>query len=392
MDDRELETRLRTHLHRTLDDAQPSLELRASVEQVFATPVRRVGLFDIRGRGLGAGWGLAAAAVVVAVVAISANVIRLGPAPGAQQTTAPSPVPTLRVVAPERRFVVVPPAGGPPGKADTSLAVDVLTARLHALGFDGISSAAGFGLEFDLPADGPNDESVRRVLAAIGDVEFVPVPPQVTAEVGKPLPTDEPALFGWEGVESVAWGTDQQDRRTLNFDLMPAARQAFADYSASHTQEYLAVVVDGRVALLPVINEPIPGGEVQISGGSLPGSPETATFTEVGAILIGGMVPDRWRGATSPEIIPRDEAISIAVARWPGATVGRTNLYFVMHGAQPEPIWSVVMENAIFYLCEGPGGQTNCPGVPTELRIVATTGEVLTLQDWDDAAEPSSQP
>ena len=43
-DDRDLEARLRTHLHRRFDRAQPPPEVVAAVRQVIATPPRRIAL------------------------------------------------------------------------------------------------------------------------------------------------------------------------------------------------------------------------------------------------------------------------------------------------------------------------------------------------------------
>jgi hypothetical protein len=395
MDDRELETRLRTHLHRTLHDAQPSPELRATVEQVFATPVRRVGLFDLRGRGLGAGWGLAAAALVIAVVAITATTIGPMVGPGGQLPTSSRPVPTALQ---ERWFVVVPRAGDVPDKASTSLASEVMSARLQALGFGIFSSVSGFGIQFELPVDGPSEESTRRVLTAAGDVSFVPLPAEdygdgkLIAQAGRPLPKDEPALFGWEGIESVQQGTDQQGQTTLNFTLRPAASRAFGDYTTAHLWGYVAIVVDGLVVSAPVINEPITDGQVQVSSGELAGN--NTFFSETIAILIGGTLPERWRGATSPKILSRDEATAIAAARFSNLSVIDSRLYLAMRGNQPRPIWSIDLKKTDSSGCEGlvADDLAGCLNVATEVRIVATTGEVLTLQDWDDAAEPSSQP
>jgi hypothetical protein len=37
-------------------------------------------------------------------------------------------------------------------------------------------------------------------------------------------------------------------------------------------------------------------------------------------------------------------------------------------------------------------GLAGCLDFATQVRIDATTGEVLTLQDWDDAAPPGDEP
>ena len=48
MDDNELEARLRTHLHRRFDDANPSPELTAGVQQVLRTEPTGIGRRGVR--------------------------------------------------------------------------------------------------------------------------------------------------------------------------------------------------------------------------------------------------------------------------------------------------------------------------------------------------------
>ena len=62
------------------------------------------------------------------------------------------------------------------------------------------------------------------------------------------------------------------------------------------------MVIDGVVALLPVINEPIIGGQVQISGDSA-----SEDYQETVAILVGGILPESWRGARVVAAMPREQ-------------------------------------------------------------------------------------
>ena len=66
MDDLELEARLRTHLHRQLDDATPSPDLISNVRQAITTAPRPLGS-TLRTRPFRLGWGAVAAAVLLVV-------------------------------------------------------------------------------------------------------------------------------------------------------------------------------------------------------------------------------------------------------------------------------------------------------------------------------------
>jgi hypothetical protein len=347
MDDRELEARLQQHLHQRFDVAPVPSGLVAAVRDgMLATPTAKVG-FAFRPRSFQVGW----AATLVVVIAVGALLLAgrgLGPAtPRATHTPSSTPVPTQPIV--ERHFIVLAPNRTWPSAADREAATQVLVARLAGLGMKATESDQTAAIEFTMEGDGLPDDAIRRILAATGEIEFVPLPEadygdgKLIAEVGKPLPRDEPALFGWEGIESVEQRTDQQDRPMLNFTLKPAARQAFADYTTNHLQGYLAIVIDGRVALLPVINEPITGGEVAISGGGLPGSPEATRFDEAIAVLVGGRLPEAWQGASVPPIMTREAAIEAARASGQGGSgaIEGADLDALLDDARWRPVWRV---------------------------------------------------
>ena len=393
MDDRELEARLRTHLHRRFDNANPTPELVAAVRQVIATPPRRIALPAVRGRSLRLEWSAVGAALVVSVIAIAG--LRLG---GLLDPGSTNPPPTAAPPT-ERQFIVLPPVDAAPTKAESILAANVLNARLRALLFVGddpgsFTSAGGNAITFRLPMTGPSDESIRAVLRAQGEVAFVPLPESYTdgthtAEVGQNLPTDEPVLFGWDGIASAAMDVDQQGRPALTITLRPAAAEAFGDYTAAHQGGTIAVVIDDDVALLPMVNEPIPGGEIQLSGGGLPGSPEQAAFVEASAILVGGKLPEAWSSLPPlvPEILqPHELAVTFA-SELSGVTVESADLDAVLEGRRWFAVWRThlagrIAEDACPQLSIMWRG--SCPVVDPSVTFVfeAETGELI-------SAEPS---
>jgi hypothetical protein len=348
MDDRELEGRLRTHLHRRFDAAQTPPGLADAVRQGFATSPRPVGLRDLRVRAPRLGWSMIVVPLVIAILAIAQLQFGVLNGIGGPRSTA-TPAPTPLVVV-DRRFLVLPPTAALPTKPETSLAMEVLTDRLATLDFQVITGGGGYAIEFRLPLEGPDDDRIRAVLAANGDVEFVPLPAERYGNdngiplVGEPLPTDEPALFGWEGIESVAIGEDQESRQVLDVVFKPAAAQAFGDYTTEHRGEYFAIVLDGRVAIVPIINEPIIGGEVQLSAGEL-----TDGWADAMALLVGGPLPEAWRDPVVPELLSAEEAIAAArdaTAGGADATLVSAELDVTQAEDGWEPHWVVQLSTA----------------------------------------------
>jgi len=368
MDDRDLEARLRAHFHASLDDAQPSGQLAERIARGLAPSPAALGGFRVRARpSLGFGVVLATAAAIVIALAFG-GVVHLPPFGAA-------PTPTTFVAPPGRDFIVLPPTSAVPGKPVSSDAYDVLAARLRALGFGTFSGSGGYGIAFQLDDPGiASDDQVRAVLAAPGVVEFVPLPAAdystIAPTVGKPLPKDEPALFGSEGVSSVTAATDAQGHPALDINLTPAAAQVFGDYSTHHVAEQLGIVIDGVVALAPVIDAPITGGVVEISGDpASSGGPDPVAR----AILIGGPLPEAWRGAPVPTIIPREQAVAIATAQADHASVRAAGLEARVVAGQWRAVWTIEVSGGFVFPCPSP-----CPDLSTEVVLIdAVNGGVM---------------
>jgi hypothetical protein len=284
--------------------------------------------------------------------------------------------------------VVLPPHGTTPSKAESGLASEVLDARLRALGFGTFTTAGGYGLEFFLPIDGPSDAATLAVLEATGDVAFVPLPAAdygergLTAEVGKPLPKDEPALFGWDGIASAAVD-DTQSAPAITVSLKPAAKEAFADYTASHVGEQFVILVDGVVAAAPTISDAIPGGEVTISGGR--GDEEA--FGAAVAILVGGMLPESWRDAQVPVILQKDAAIQAALGQYRAEGnradgVQSAEIEVIPEFGGWQAVWKVVLLGEFRGECLLPGGAPRACASGTSVLAVldATTGSVISSE------------
>lgn len=351
MDDRELEARLSRHLHARLDAAPVPVALASAVRQgIDASPTARVG-FTLRPRALQLGWATIAIVVVVGGYLLYGN--GAGPAnPGVTVTASPG---ATASAGGGRAFIVLPPPGTTDPVPGSARAGDVIKARLSALGLQNYAIVGGTAFAVYGPADGPSDDEIRAVLAATGDVQFVPLRPAILGNVdpqtliGKQPPSGATALFGSDGIASVKRGvTVTQGLRTIEISLTPAATALFGDYTTRHTTEYVAITIDGKIAVVPLINEPITGGQVAVSAGGPVGIPNSA-FDVAAAILVGGRLPASWEGAQVPEVMTRDAAIAaarISVGDGQGkATVVSADLDANPGDTGWQPIWVVVLEN-----------------------------------------------
>ena len=353
MDDRELETRLRTHLHARFDAMQPSAELVDGVRQLVATRPAPVGLAALRHRPVRFGFALAVAGVIGAIAIVGGYLPNpIDPGFGGVTPTPGASVPAET----SRTFVVVPRFGTAPLIGETERAADILSERLRVLGYESFEVDVGVGIVYTLPLDGPSDDATTEVLEAVGDVAFVPLPPEdygegkLVAEVGQSLPKDEPVLFGWEGIAEIGLDRDAE-RDALRFALRSDAATALEAYTSAHVGETLAILVDGTVVAAPEILGAISGREVIVSSASA----NEQTFSVASAILLGGLLPDSWQeGQVQWPVLGQEaaaarafEEISREIAL--GGGFGRADavqsvaLEVVSEGPGWLPVWNVVL-------------------------------------------------
>ena len=106
-----------------------------------------------------------------------------------------------------------------------------------------------------------------------------------TAEGSAVLIRKIPELTGSD-ITSANRGFDQANRPAVNFRLNGAAASKFYNLTARNRGEHFAIVLDGVSMSSPRINEPIPGGNVQITGNF---TPEEAD--DLAAIIEAGELP-----------------------------------------------------------------------------------------------------
>ncbi|OGX42002.1 MAG: hypothetical protein A3H41_01555, partial [Omnitrophica WOR_2 bacterium RIFCSPLOWO2_02_FULL_45_28] len=107
-------------------------------------------------------------------------------------------------------------------------------------------------------------------------------------EEGKPLLLSKTASLTGEAVKDAQVGVDQYGLPSVKLEFNEKGRKTFAEITANHINERLAIVLDGIIKLAPVINQRIDSGEAEITrrGGF---SPQEAS--DISIVLRSGALP-----------------------------------------------------------------------------------------------------
>jgi len=169
-------------------------------------------------------------------------------------------------------YQAVPVEGHSPSAGDMSVIKDIVERRVNQTGVSEpvVVTQGSDRVVVELP--GVTDpEAVRKLVGQTGRLDFVPLgKTQVSA--GQVLDLKQtPPLFSGDQVSSATVGTDQNGRPSVDFVLKADGAAKFADYTANHIQDFFAITLDSSVISAPVIQNSIPNGQVQITGGGLAG-------------------------------------------------------------------------------------------------------------------------
>jgi preprotein translocase subunit SecD len=184
-----------------------------------------------------------------------------------------------------------PVDGKTPTAGDMGVIKDIVERRVNTTGVSEplVTTQGSDRVVVELP--GVTDpEAVRKLVGQTGQLDFVPLG-STTATEGQVLDLKQyPPLFGGDQVSSATVGTDQNGRPAVDFVLKGDGSQKFSDYTAGHVGSYFAITLDGSVVSAPVIQNAIPNGNVQITGGGLAGF-NAADATNLVTILKYGSLP-----------------------------------------------------------------------------------------------------
>jgi len=181
--------------------------------------------------------------------------------------------------------------GKEPTASDMSVIKDIVERRVNTTGVSEpvVTTQGKDRVVVELP--GVTDpEAVRKLVGQTGQLDFVPLGSTQATE-GQVLDAKTyPPLFSGDQVSSATVGTDQNGRPAVDFVLKSTGAQAFATYTAANVGSYFAITLDHAVVSAPVIQNSIPNGNVQITGGGLAGF-NAKDATNLVTILKYGSLP-----------------------------------------------------------------------------------------------------
>ena len=152
-------------------------------------------------------------------------------------------------------------------KTQIDAAMEVLGARLKALGIGTFSAGAGDWITYDLPtADLPEREVLDDVLHRRGVLSLLawPAAGQPAPVEGDAVPAGMQSLVDPATAITSAEVVDQNGARGVNVVLSPAASAAVSEFTARHVNGYMPLAMDGRILVSPIIQSQIDGGELLI--------------------------------------------------------------------------------------------------------------------------------
>jgi preprotein translocase subunit SecD len=199
-------------------------------------------------------------------------------------------------------YQALPVEGKEPSPGDMAIIKDIVERRVNTTGVSEpvVTTQGKDRVVVELP--GVSDpEAVRRLVGQTGRLDFVPLGSTQATEGQVLDPKQYPPLFSGDQVSSATVGTDQNGRPAVDFVLKEDGKNKFAEYTRDNVGSYFAITLDGAVVSAPVINDSIPGGNVQITGGGLAGFTAKAA-TELVTVLKFGSLPFPIAALSSEQI------------------------------------------------------------------------------------------
>ena len=218
-----------------------------------------------------------------------------------------------------------------------------------------------------------NPDAIRNLVGTTGRLDFVPLGSTQMTE-GQPIDLEDfPPLFPGSEVSTATVGQDERGALTVNFQLKEEGAQLFADYTRDHVGQYFAIALDGEVISAPVINQSIPGGQVQISAGGLGGF-QLEEAQNLVTVLKFGSLPFPIRELSSEQISATLGERFLVQSLLAGAIgIGLVILFMLIHYRLPGLVASFaliyygIVVLAIFRL------------VPVTLTLAGIAGFVLSV-------------
>ncbi len=194
----------------------------------------------------------------------------------------------------ERRIVAEFPGVSNPEEVVASLQQ---TALLEFVDFGSSPVAVGTKIETDHASTTTNEPSTTAIPAATATTD----PDQPAANPTQPATTTYHTVMTGADLKEAHVATDRLSQPAVGFSLSDNGAKVFSDYTTSHVNQYLGIVLDKTVISAPVVNTPITDGSgiiqgkftaeeanklaIQLSYGALPVPVKVVESRTVGATL-----------------------------------------------------------------------------------------------------------
>ena len=200
-----------------------------------------------------------------------------------------------------------PQAGQPLTTDDMDRAELIIRNRVDKLGASeaSIQRQGKDSILVQMPGVKNRDEALK-VINSTGLLEFVDVA-SITDSAAVTAMSDSKTADGYKLTAGtyqafmtgkvVKTATVGQDSTTggivVNVTMDTAGTKTWSDYTTAHVGKQVAIVLDGVVKSAPVVNEPITGGQTQISGKFTPDEAKSlATVLQTGALPVSLVAQD----------------------------------------------------------------------------------------------------
>jgi len=199
-------------------------------------------------------------------------------------------------------YQALPVEGKQPTAGDMAIIKDIVERRVNTTGVSEplVLTQGKDRVVVELPGT-TDPEAVRRLVGTTGRLDFVPLG-STQVQQGSVLDLKKyPPSFSGDQVSSATVGTDQNGRPAVDFVLKEDGKNKFAEYTAANVGSYFAITLDGTVISAPVIQNSIPNGNVQITGGGLSGF-DAKEAKDLVTVLKFGSLPFPIAALSSEEI------------------------------------------------------------------------------------------
>jgi preprotein translocase subunit SecD len=256
-------------------------------------------------------------------------------------------------------YQVLPAEGKTPTRDDLAVLRQIILNRIDKSGVaePTVVAQGNDRIVVEMPGV-TNFEQIESLIGTTGRLDFVPLgstpaspdqqlnPEWLATKCANSTDAYNCVLFSGDQVTSASIGADQQGQRTVNFTLSGTAKDQFAAHTAANTNNYFAIVLDGSVISAPSINEPIPGGQVQISQQGIGGYP-LAEAQNLVTVLQFGQLPFPIEALSRSQVSPTLGEAFLQQSLLAGAiAILMVVIFMVVHYRLPGVVASIAL---IFY-------------------------------------------